>query len=396
MKRRQLLAALAALPCAGLRAQAVSAPAAHGKFLLVFLRGGLDTQSLLVPISSEFYYRVRPNIAVARPGSGDAAAIALDSDWGLHPALGAGVLPLWQQRQAAFVAFTGPTDLSRSHFETQDSIELGQEDASNVRDFGSGFLNRLVTELGAYEPIAFTEQVPLALRGHRRVVNVVLAGASKPALDDRQRKLVEAMYAGTPLEASVHDGLQVRAEIAQELAQKEHDDAGRGAAPPSGLEQSARRMALLLRDRYDIGFIDLGGWDTHVNQGNGKGQLATRLGQLDAGISSFARAMGDRWRDTTVVVLSEFGRTSRENGNRGTDHGHGTAFLVLGGSLRGGRVAGEQVAVDQKNLFQDRDLPVLQDGRAVLGGIFSRMYGLSRASLDRIFPRAKPVDLGLV
>jgi uncharacterized protein (DUF1501 family) len=159
-------------------------------------------------------------------------------------------------------------------------------------------------------------------------------------------------------------------------------------------------MARLMRERFDLGFVDVGGWDTHVGQGGATGYLATRLAELGRGLAGFAEEMGDdAWRDTVVVVVSEFGRTFRENGNQGTDHGHGTVYWVLGGGLAaqaGGRVLGEQVALSPQTLFQNRDYPVLNEYRAVLGGLFTRLYGLSPAQVGQVFAGVRPIDLGLV
>jgi uncharacterized protein (DUF1501 family) len=172
--------------------------------------------------------------------------------------------------------------------------------------------------------------------------------------------------------------------------------ANRNAITARGFELEARRMAGLMRDRFNVGFIDVGGWDTHVNQGNAQGQLATLLASLGQGLSGFAEQMGPAWSQTIVVVLSEFGRTFRENGTRGTDHGHGSVHWVLGGTVQGGRLAGEQVAVEPRTLNQNRDFPVLTDYRAMLGGIFKRMYSLDTTRLQRVFPNTVPVELGLM
>jgi uncharacterized protein (DUF1501 family) len=165
---------------------------------------------------------------------------------------------------------------------------------------------------------------------------------------------------------------------------------------PRAFEAQAQRIARLMRGDYRLGFVDVGGWDTHVGEGGANGLLATRLEELGRGLGAFSQSMGDAWRDTVVVVISEFGRTFRENGNRGTDHGHGTAYWVMGGAVHGGRIAGEQARVARESLFQDRDYPVLNEYRSVLGGIFSRMYGLEATQLARIFPQAKTKDLALV
>jgi uncharacterized protein (DUF1501 family) len=151
-----------------------------------------------------------------------------------------------------------------------------------------------------------------------------------------------------------------------------------------------------MRENFNLGFVDVGGWDTHVNQGAGTGYLADRLGELGRGLSGFVEEIGPGWSDTVVVVLSEFGRTFRENGSRGTDHGHGSAYWILGGGVRGGRIAGPQVRADEAHLFQNRDYPVLTDYRGLLGGLLRRLYGLDQASLRRIFPSADPADLALL
>jgi len=394
MNRRHALRCLAALSLTTLRLQVAAAPGTGCKFLLVFLRGGLDTASVVVPVGSEFYYRVRPNIAIAPPGSQPDAALALDGYWGLHPALRETLMPLYEQKQVAFVGFAGTEDLSRSHFETQDSIELGQGPGSG-HDFGSGFLNRLASVVGAVNAISFTEQLPICMRGERQIGNIALQSVAKSALDARQRDLIANMYAPTRFSVPVGEGFAVREEIMRDLAD-EMDTAGRGAVSSKGFAQDAQRVGKLMNESFDLGFIDVGGWDTHVGQGAAKGYLAGRLDELGRGLAAFAAAMGPRWNDTTVIVMSEFGRTMRENGNRGTDHGHGTTYLVLGGAVRGGRVAGEQRPITEAGLFQNRDLPVLNEYRGMLGGVFSRLYGLPQNQLDRVFPGASARDLQLL
>jgi uncharacterized protein (DUF1501 family) len=155
-------------------------------------------------------------------------------------------------------------------------------------------------------------------------------------------------------------------------------------------------MGRLMREQYNVGFVDVGGWDTHVNEGGAQGQLATNLENLGRGLRTFADTMGSEWHNTVVMVVSEFGRTFRENGNGGTDHGHGSVYWVLGGGLRGGRVAGAQVRVAAATLFQDRDYPVLNNYRSVLAGLFRPLWSLSTGQLERIFPSTEPADLGLV
>jgi len=370
MNRRSFLLAVPALYSMRL----LAAPRANARLLVVFLRGGYDAANVLVPVSSADYYQLRPTIAVPRE-----AATALDADWGLHPALATSLHPLYVRGEAAFVPFCGTDNLSRSHFETQDAIELGQP------GYGSGFLNRLAVALDGGRAVSFTRQMPLAFRGEAQVANVALGVPPAKGLDARERALVESMYRGSSLAGQVKAGFGMQ------------DEAMRDEAPGArAFGEQAKRMARLMRGDYRIGFVDVGGWDTHVGEGGAQGQLATRIEGLGQGLAAFAEAMGPAWRETVVVVLSEFGRTFRENGNRGTDHGHGTAYWVLGGALRGGRVAGEQVRVSRSTLFQDRDFPVLNDYRGVLGGLFARLYGLDAARLAQVFPGSKALDLALI
>jgi uncharacterized protein (DUF1501 family) len=193
----------------------------------------------------------------------------------------------------------------------------------------------------------------------------------------------------------VQEGFTVRNEVMRELA-GEMDAASRNSISTKGFELEARRIGKLMKDNYNICFVDVGGWDTHVGQGAATGYLASRLDELGRGLAALPQELGASWRDTTVVVMSEFGRTFRQNGNRGTDHGHGSVMWVMGGGVRGGRVAGEQVAVQKSTLFQDRDFPVLNEYRAVLGGMFQRQFGLSANAISRVFPGATVQDLGLL
>jgi uncharacterized protein (DUF1501 family) len=362
------------------------------RLLVVFLRGAYDAANLLVPTSSSFYYEARPNIAIAK-----TVALPLDANWGLAPAVADSIHPLWGKNQAAFVPFAGTNDTTRSHFETQDHIELGQADEGS-RDFRSGFMNRLAGVLGAgshLEAMAFTDQVPLILRGNLPVANQALRDLGKPAINAAQAQTIAGMYANTRLASTVSGGFEVRDEVSREMA-GEMEAASRGAIAAKGFALEARRVAKLMRDRVTLGFIDVGGWDTHVGEGGATGQLATKLGELGKGLALFAEEMGPQWNNTVVVVVSEFGRTFRENGNRGTDHGHGSAYWVLGGGVKGGHIAGEQVEIKAATLFQNRDWPVLNEYRALFGGLFKRMYGLNDAQLATVFPGASARDIGLI
>ncbi len=403
MNRRELLKSLGVLGTLGaslglstISAQLLAAPATQNRLLFVFLRGGYDASNLLVPTSSQFYYEARPTIAIAKPSAEVNSALELNADWGLHPALRDTIYPMFKAGEAAFIPFAGTDDLSRSHFETQDSIEMGQ-DMSGTRNYQSGFLNRLAAQLNSGMAMSFTDQLPIIMRGDTKVANTALRTINKSNMDDKQAKIIAQMYNKTGLEKQVNDGFEVRGEVVRDMqAEMQNNDGNRNAITTKGFELEAKRIAKMMRDKYALGFIDVGGWDTHVNQGGASGALAGKFEELGRGLAAYKNEMSAMWKNTTVVVISEFGRTFRENGKRGTDHGHGSVYWVLGGGIKGGRVLGEQVKIDAASLFQNRDYPVLNEYRAVLGGIFAGVYGLNSQQLNQVFAGVKARDLGLV
>jgi uncharacterized protein (DUF1501 family) len=396
MNRRDLIKAFVTFAPLTVAGRVWAAPSTDARLLVVFLRGAYDAANVVVPVSSDFYYASRPTLAIAKPDVGNPnAALSLNSDWALHPALRETIYPLWAKREIAFIPFAGSSDdLSRSHFETQDTIELGQV-VGGSRDYRSGFMSRLATELTRVKPIAFTDQLPLTFRGQAQIPNIGLNAVGKPGIDDRQARLIKEMYAHSDLAAAVEEGFKVRDDVYRSISE-EMNAANRGAVSPRGFELSARRIGRLMREQYNLGFVDVGGWDTHVNQGAATGYLGDRLGELGRALAGFAEEIGPAWRDTVVVTISEFGRTFRENGDRGTDHGHGSVYWVMGGGINGGRILGEQVKVEQSKLFQNRDYPVMTDYRSLFAGLFQRMYGLQPPSLQRIFASVHPTDLGIV
>ncbi|WP_420139171.1 DUF1501 domain-containing protein [Sphingomonas sp.] len=401
LDRRQFLAASAVLSPMLIAGRAFAAPAAGSRLLVVFLRGGYDAANIVAPTGSDFYHSARPNIALAKPNPSDPnAALELNADWSLHPALRESIYPLWQKKQIAFIPFAGTDDMTRSHFETQDTVELGQP-VGGHRDYRSGFMARLAETLGKDRPISFTDQLPLCFRGGPIIPNVGLAAVgSKPAVPAQDAALIAQMYQGqrsgsVDLGNSVAQGFQVRDEVFKTSAEME--EANRGAVSPKGFELSARRIGRLMRDQFNLAFVDVGGWDTHVNQGGAQGYLASHIAELGRGLVGLADELGPQaWRKTTVVVISEFGRTFHENGDKGTDHGHGSIYWVLGGGVNGGRIAGPQDPITPDALNQSRDLPVLTDYRAMIGGLVGRQFSLAGDRLATIFPESKPADLSLI
>jgi uncharacterized protein (DUF1501 family) len=376
--------------------------ASNARFLVVMLRGAYDGASLLVPHGYPFYYAARPNIAIPRPNPANPmSASDIGDGYGLHPAVASSLYTLYQQRQAVLVPFSGSQDLSRSHFEAQDVMELGLDPRQRL-SYGSGFLNRLVGVLRKNNrragAMSFTDNLPLVFKGDVEVPNISLKAEVRDLANQRQAKMLAELYQHKKLGDYVEQGIETRREVSADLEQ-EMKDASRGAAKASGFERQARSIAALMRDNpsYSIGFVDVGGWDTHVNQGGAAGQLANNLGNLANGLYGFADELGEAgWRDTVVVVMSEFGRTFRENGNRGTDHGHGNVLWVLGGGLSGGKLAGELTDVSEASLFQNRDFPLLNDYRSVLGHLVQRMFGLDVSSLNTVFPGAAARDYGIL
>jgi uncharacterized protein (DUF1501 family) len=390
MKRRQFLTAALTVPFLGTAGRLYALPVSGApRLLVVFMRGAYDAANIVVPVSSDFYYAARPTLAIQK-----TQTLPLNNDWGLHPALKDSLYPLWSKGQIAFVPFAGTDDLTRSHFETQDTIELGQP-VGGSRDYRSGFMSRIAASLAGSAPISFTGNLPLSFRGLQPIPNIALNFTGKPAVAGKDAQLIQTMYQGSELAPAVAQGFAVQDEVYQAIS-AEMQAANRNAVSPKGFELSAQRIGILMRDKFNLGFVDVGGWDTHVNEGNADGYLANRIGELGRGLALLAGTLGNDWGNTIVIVVSEFGRTFRENGDRGTDHGHGSVYWVLGGKIQGGKMAGRQVGVTEATLFQNRDWPVLNDYRGLIGGVLHKAYGLNNAQLAQIFPSIQPDDLALI
>jgi uncharacterized protein (DUF1501 family) len=402
MRRRDLLAisGAALLPLGG----AWAAPAAGTtkgapkRLVIVMLRGAVDGLNVVIPYGEDAYYAARPTIAIAKPGGGGGGGggegLALDGHFALHPALAA-LLPLWQAKQLAFVHAAGSPDPTRSHFDAQLFIENGTPGKRVGED---GWMNRLLGALpGAHGPtdaVAVGPTVPQILRGKLAVANLPLGpAATRPMAIDRPvvAAAFDQLYAGDgAIERAYREGRAARTELVGDMA--EQMEADNGAPPAASLPAAAMRLARLIgRDRsIRLAFVALGGWDTHVRQGGAEGQLAGRLRPLGDGLAAFAKGLGDDWRDTVVIVVSEFGRTVHENGDGGTDHGHGNAIWVLGGGVRGGHIYGDWPGLAPAALYQNRDLAATTDYRTVLAAILARHLSLPDRALAGIFPGFTP------
>lgn len=398
MQRRHFLNALALgagilLPV-GRSAWAVSAPAANPtgkKLVVVMLRGAVDGLNVVAPVGDENYLRLRPTIGLAAPGM-EGGALALDGYFGLHPAL-ASLQPLWRANRLAFVHASGSPDATRSHFDAQDYMESATPGRKSTSD---GWMNRLVAALpGPQSPsrlLGIGPVLPRILSGHAAAVNLPnVASAARADLLDRPavKAAFDELYAGHPRFGRAYaDGRAAHREVMDALESHEMQAADRGAPLPNGFPDDAAHLAGLMRNdpNIQLAFVALGGWDTHANQGAAGGQLANRLAPLGQGLAVLAERLGPLFDDTIVVVMSEFGRTARENGNGGTDHGHGNVMWVMGGKVRGGKVYGDWEGVGDAKLNEGRDLPVTTDFRSVLAQISEEHLMLGDKRLEQVFP----------
>ena len=361
------------------------------KLVVIMLRGAVDGLNVVAPYGDANYLRLRPTIGLQAPGS-EGGALDLDGYFGLHPAL-AMLQPLWQQKKLAFVHASGWPDPTRSHFDAQDYMESATPGRKSTPD---GWMNRMVTALpGSSTPsraLSIGPTMPRILSGASAAINLPNGAASTRA-DVLDRPAIggafDALYAGNERFGRAYaDGRSAHKEVMDASTSKEMMAADGGAPLPNGFPDDAARLATLMRNdpKVQIAFVALGGWDTHANQGAATGQLANRLAPLGQGLAVLAQRLGPMFDDTTIIVMSEFGRTARQNGNGGTDHGHGNAMWVMGGGVAGGKVYGDWQGVADNALNEGRDLPVTTDFRSVLAQVAERHMRLSDKQLSALFP----------
>lgn len=402
MNRRDFLksAALAGLlPLLPLGRAGWVAPAwAEGparRMIVVFLRGAVDGLSVVLPHQEAAYYDVRPHIRIPQPGK-PGGAIDLDGRFGMHPAMAA-LKGLFQDKRLAFVHACGSPDPTRSHFEAQDYMEIGVPGSHAGLD---GWMNRLLRELPgphtATSGVCLGDSIPRILSGPVPIANFAI-GRGRDVLD---HPAVEASFAqlygsSDALGKAFAEAQSARKELKGhfDAIQKEMQAASHGAPPARGFAGDAQQLARLIRHDPGIrlAFLQLGGWDTHVNQGSSQGQLARALQSLSEGLAALHEGLGSAFADTAIVVMSEFGRTVHENGDAGTDHGHGNVMWLMGGALQGGRVLGRWPGLGNSQLYQKRDLAVTTDFRDVLAHVLASHFGLADAAIARVFP-ARPAN----
>jgi len=360
--------------------------------IAIFQRGAVDGLSVIVPFGDPDYYRARPSIAIARPNGGEHASIDLDGFFALNPRLQP-LKPLWDARQLAVVHACGSPDSTRSHFDAQDYMETATPGVKNTTD---GWLNRYLhakqtSDATPFRAVALTPQLPRTLQGSAAALAVTQIGQfgiRAGQASDIVGASFEAEYAAAADRVLNGTGREAFDAIKMlKIADPSRYQPERGADyPRSPFGQALKQIAQLAKSNVglEVAFADVGGWDTHVNQGAGEGQLAGRLDDFSRSIAALALDLGDRLDDTVVLTMSEFGRAVNENGNRGTDHGHGNAMLVIGGGVRGGHVYGRWPGLAVERRYDSRDLAVTTDFRDVFGEIVVRHMGVTDA--DPIFP----------
>lgn len=370
-------------------ARTVEAAGTRKKLLIaIFQRGAVDGLNMVVPFGDAAYYAARPTIAIARPGRQDGA-LDLDGFFGLHPRM-APLAPWWTSGQLAVVHASGSPDATRSHFDAQDYMESATPGVKGTRD---GWLNRYLQTRDQGQPlqaVSLTTGMPRTLQGHapalalRRVDDFAVRGGGETAA------AVEAAYA-----TSRDQGLKSTAAEAFAAMRRLAASARAPYVPAAGVSYPRSPFGDALREiarlaKADVGlemaFAESTQWDHHANEGGATGQIATRLADFSSGLAALARDLGDRMADTVIITMSEFGRAVAQNGSGGTDHGHGNAMLLLGGSVKGGRVYGRWPGLAPEMRHEGRDLVVTTDFRDVFAEVVVRHLGADMATAAAVFP----------
>jgi len=359
------------------------------RLVVIFQRGAADGLNIVVPHGEQAYYALRPSISIPQN-----QVIDLDGFFGLHPSLSS-FQPLWNQRHLAIVHAAGSPDPTRSHFDAQDFMESGTPGVKATED---GWLNRSLRSLpappdnSAFRAIALGTSLPRILSGSEPAVAVNkinefgVGGKNRNAMP--LANTFEAMYEHS-VDSVLHGTGQETFEAVKMLKAADpakYTPASGANYPPGRFGESLKQLAQLIKANLgvQVAFADIGGWDHHVNEGSTQGQIANVLREFSQSLSAFWIDLGDLADDTVVVTMSEFGRTARENGNRGTDHGHANVMFVMGGPVKGGKVYGRWPGLDQSQLYEGRDLALTTDFRRVLGEAVYRHLG--DKALDQVFP----------
>jgi uncharacterized protein (DUF1501 family) len=374
-------------------ARTVAAAESRRRILVtLFQRGAVDGLNMIVPFGERDYYTARPSIAIARPGSGADAALDLDGFFGLHPRLGS-LKPLFDEKQLAIVHACGSHDETRSHFDAQDYMETA---TPGVKSTDSGWLNRYLhakehEKATPFRAVALAPQLPRALQGLAPALAIgqigqfgIRAGQSTEMV----QASFEAEYAAAAnsvLQRTGRDAFDA-VKMLKEADPARYSPENGAEYPRSAYGEALKQIAQLIKADVglEVAFAESGNWDHHVNEGASIGQLANRLDDFSQGISALVRDLGNRMADVVILTMSEFGRAVAENGNRGTDHGHGNAMMVIGGSVRGGKVYGRWPGLAQHQRYQGRDLAITTDFRSVFSEVVRQHLGLTDTRI--VFP----------
>jgi uncharacterized protein (DUF1501 family) len=361
--------------------------------ITIFQRGAVDGLNVVVPYGEKDYYALRPSIAIAKPQAGNSdAALELDGFFGLHPAL-KGFKALWDAKRLAIVEAVGSPDNTRSHFDAQDYMEAGTPGVKSTPD---GWLNRYLQsnpdpKASPFRAVSMTQNMPRTLQGKAGALAIsnladftIRAGQYSQSVQGGFESIYDQsasdVLGGTGRETFEAVNFLKKVNPAQYKPEN-------GAQYPRGnFGNSLLQIAQLIKAGVglEVAFTDIGGWDTHVNQGNARGQLSLRLQEFGAGLTALVTDLGQHMDDVVILTMSEFGRTVRENGNRGTDHGHANAMFVIGNSVRGGKVYGDWPGLNSSQLYEGRDLALTTDFRDVFGELAVRHLGTP--NIAKVFP----------
>jgi len=389
------LVGMNAMPAFLQRAVASTATAGKKQLVVLFQRGAADGLNIVVPFGEPNYYRMRPSIAIPQPRRGGSdAAIDLDGFFGLHPSL-ASLAPLFQKNELAIVHAAGSPDPTRSHFDAQDYMESGTPGIKATED---GWLDRAISTVpeenaSPFRAVAMGPNLPRMLRGSTGAIALpdlrqFKVQPQSAAMANVAEGGFEAMYAQTVDHALHGTGAETfeAIDMLKKIDMAKFPPENGADYPKSPLGQKLQQIAIMLKANIgvEVLFVDCGGWDNHVNEGGVQGQLSNLLKDLGQTLAAFYEDMGDRMSDVIVVTMSEFGRTAKENGNRGTDHGHANCMFVMGGDVKGGHVYGKWPGLADQQLYEGRDLMLTTDFRAVVGEILTKHLGVK--NLAPVFP----------
>lgn len=361
--------------------------------IAIFQRGAVDGLNMVVPHGERLYYDLRPSIAIPKPQSGNAeATLDLDGFFGLHPVL-APFKPLWESKRLAVVHAVGSPDNTRSHFDAQDYMESATPGRKGTPD---GWLNRYLQaksdpDRSLFRAVSLTQTMPRILQGRAPTLAIsnladfsIRAGRSSASVQGG----FEAIYDQTVNDVLGGTGKETFDAVnhLKKVNPAQYTPENGAQYPRSPFGNSLFQIAQLIKAGVglEVAFTDIGGWDTHVNQGNSRGVLANRLQDFAGGIAALAMDLGKRMDDVVILTMSEFGRTVRENGNRGSDHGHANAMFVIGNSVRGGKIYGSWPGLKNDQLYEGRDLALTTDFRDVFGEVARKHLGTT--NMQPVFP----------